>query len=509
MKNRHLIGLIGVLIVLGLTIFAYRLWYLQVPLLPGQTQDSWTVEANLQFNATTNPISAQFYIPRNPPNYSLLDEQFISRGYGVTTALENGNQLATWSIRRARGQQSIYYRAIFYRNTLNQPLSGLKVPSVTPAEFSDAQMPALEAIIAQTRSRSSNVRTFATEALKLLNDATDDNAKLLLQRDTSADNIAKTAIDVLSHANIPAMLTYSVSLQTQKNATFIPGLFIHNGQEWIYYDPLTGQTGLPNHLLVWYYGDNAASAINQGGAQMQFSIAVTAAPINALELVEQRGIEMQSTLMRFSPFSLPLRTQQIYLILLTVPIGAFVILLLRNYIGLTTFGTFMPVLIALAFRETQLLTGIFLFSLITAMGLAVRFYLDQLKLLLMPRLTAILIVVIIIMLAISILGFQLNLEKGLSIALFPMVILTMVIERMCIVWDERGASEAILSGVGSLVAASIAYVVMKNIYIEYLFFAFPELLLVLLGFTFWCGQYRGYRLTELYRFKSFLKRDNG
>jgi hypothetical protein len=109
--------------------------------------------------------------------------------------------------------------------------------------------------------------------------------------------------------------------------------------------------------------------------------------------------------------------------------------------------------------------------------------------------------VIILMILISILSQNLGLERGLSVALFPMVILTMTIERMCITWDERGASDAIRSGLGSLFAAVIAFAVMNNPAVEYLFFAFPELLLVLLALILWFGQYRGYRLTELMRFK--------
>ena len=161
----------------------------------------------------------------------------------------------------------------------------------------------------------------------------------------------------------------------------------------------------------------------------------------------------------------------------------------------------MPVLIALAFRETHGMWGITLFVVIVFFGLLARFYLDQLRLLLVPRLAAILTVVIILMIFISILSQNLGLERGLSVALFPMVILTMTIERMCITWDERGAADAIRSGVGSLVAAVIAYTVMSNLAVEYLFFAFPELLLVLLALILWFGQYRGYRFTELVRFK--------
>jgi hypothetical protein len=55
-----------------------------------------------------------------------------------------------------------------------------------------------------------------------------------------------------------------------------------------------------------------------------------------------------------------------------------------------------------------------------------------------PRLAAILVVVVCLMLGITVLSFRLGLEQGLSIALFPMVILAMTIERMSIVWEERG-----------------------------------------------------------------------
>jgi hypothetical protein len=191
---------------------------------------------------------------------------------------------------------------------------------------------------------------------------------------------------------------------------------------------------------------------------------------------------------------------------LLIPLGAFLLVILRNVIGIKTFGTFMPVLIALAFRETQLLWGVALFTLIVALGLAMRFYLEQLKLLLVPRLAAVLIVVVLLMAGISIISNQLGLERGLSIALFPMVILTMTIERMSIVWDERGPAEAIHQGLGSLAAATLVYLVMSNHFVAHLIFVFPELLLLVLAMTLLLGRYSGYRLFELFRFK-VLARD--
>jgi len=244
-----------------------------------------------------------------------------------------------------------------------------------------------------------------------------------------------------------------------------------------------------------------------GGRRPEVMVSVRRSEQAGVLAAAMRSNTVSPHLLQFSLLSLPVQTQEVYRVLLLIPLGAFLLVILRNVVGVKTFGTFMPVLIALAFRETQLVGGIVLFTLVVALGLAVRFYLDHLKLLVVPRLAAVLIVVVLLMAGISIISYQLGLERGLSIALFPMVILTMTIERMSIVWDERGPAEAIQQGAGSLVVATLAYLVMSNSYVAHIVFVFPELLLLLLALTLLLGRYSGYRLLELGRFK-VLARDN-
>jgi len=137
--------------------------------------------------------------------------------------------------------------------------------------------------------------------------------------------------------------------------------------------------------------------------------------------------------------------------------------------------------------------------------LLIRFYLEYLKLLLVPRLASVLIIVIILMAIISIFSHKLGFDRGLSVALFPMVILAMTIERMSLVWEELGAAEAMAQGVGSLIVAAFSFICMSNPYLEHLIFVFPELLLLILAFTLLLGRYTGYRLTELWRFRAALR----
>ena len=83
-----------------------------------------------------------------------------------------------------------------------------------------------------------------------------------------------------------------------------------------------------------------------------------------------------------------------------------------------------------------------------------------------------------------------------------MVILAMTIERMSVVWEERGAADAIRAGLGSLLIAIVAYLAMGIAWVEHIVFTFPETLLAVLALVLLAGRYTGYRLLELRRFRA-------
>jgi hypothetical protein len=505
-NNKHIYFLILSLFLIGSVVFCYRHWVLDVPLKDTETVNSWVVEANLKFKVRGNaPIQAKFMIPYSPPNLAILDEYFISHHYGVNTNLEGLNRQIVWSLRRGHGLQSLYYRAIL-KQTQTDDLKLPPPPLVKTAPVSENQQTAVETIISQARETSADIQTFSQSVIKLLNTQT-GNAKVLLNGNNTQEGLVQAILLVLNQSKISALPVRTLQLKVQRHAEFKWYITVYTGEHWVFIEPHTGAAGLPHDVLVWQYGLGEAFNVS-GGSHPSFNLTVSPAPMNALSIAKKRGLQTDSDLLRFSLLQLPVNAQETYKILLTVPIGAFIILILRNFVGLKTFGTFMPVLIALAFRETNVIWGLSLFTIIVAFGLLVRFYLAQLHLLLVPRLSAILTVVILLMVAISILSQNLGLDRGLSVALFPMVILTMTIERMCIVWDERGPADALKAGLGSLLSALIAYWAMSNAELQYLLFAFPELLLVLLAIILWFGQYRGYRLFELFRFKALAQKDS-
>ncbi len=501
----HLKVLIAILVTLGVLITAYQIFVVGIPITEDETDDLWNIDAKVEFQATPkNPVKVQMFVPPLSQDYVSLNESFISNNYGVSINRVDGNRKVTWSARRVSGNQTLYYRLV-----LTKRYSGEKPKAKGPI-FRDsiavegAEKIAAEALMAPIRQHSADIETFISETIKRVNNLNDDNVKLLLAGDTSTPNKAKTIELLLSIAHVPMERVHTIRLVADQPQT--PELWLRsfNGQDWLYFSPETGEQGLPADRLVWWTGDENLVSI-EGGKKLQVRFSLNNSQMNAIRLAKLTDENTDADFLEYSLYGLPLQTQQTFMIMVMIPIGVLVILVLRNLIGLQTLGTFTPVLIALAFREMQLGYGIALFTIITALGLSLRSYLEHLKLQMLPRLSVVLTFVVVLIATISLLSHKLGLERGLSVALFPMVILTMTIERLSITWEERGGGHAMKVAIGTLFAASLAHLLMTVPELNYFVFTFPAVLLILVGFMLAMGRYRGYRLTELFRFKAFLK----
>jgi len=506
MSRVHLYVLACGLIFIGLGLFFYKALVLGFPLSPQKVSEVWNVEAHISFFAQNKPAKVSLFIPRTARRFAIVNENFISQGFGITTATEGGNRRAEWAIRKAKGKQILYYRAEIRRIETNEAGVAVKPPEIEDPKFEGPYLAAAESLVTDIRARSADADTLVKELLKRLTTTQlDENIALLLGKQTSISNKVRLAVRVLAQAGLPARAVHGIRLEDEnKNAPLLHWIQIYDEKQWRAYHPITGEAGIPDDYMPWWRGTEPLVQV-KGGDRLEAILSVNLKQEEAVRAAIQSGKIKSPFLLDFSLFSLPVHAQAIYRVLLLVPLGAFLLVILRNVIGIKTFGTFMPVLIALAFRETLLLWGIILFSVVVGLGLAIRLYLEQLQLLVVPRLASVLTVVVLLMALLSVLTHKLGLERGLSVALFPMVIVTMTIERMSIVWEERGASEALQQGLGSLVVAAIAYLIMTIGYIEHIVFVFPELLLVLLAGTLMLGRYYGYRLLELLRFRALVK----
>ncbi|MDT4806793.1 7 transmembrane helices usually fused to an inactive transglutaminase [compost metagenome] len=501
----HLKVLITLLVSLGILITAYQIFIQGIPITEDETDDLWNIDAKVEFQASPkDPVKVQMFVPPLNRDYVSLNESFISNNYGVSINRVDGNRKVTWSARRASGNQTLYYRLVLTKRYTGEkpkdkgPIFRDSIPVEGPEKI------AAEALLAPIRQHSADVETFISETIKRVNNLNDDNVKLLLAGDTSTPNKAKAIELLLSIAHVPMERVHTIRLVSEQSQS--PELWLRsfNGENWLYFNPDSGEQGLPSDRLIWWTGDDSLITVD-GGKKVQVTFSMNNSEMNAIRLAKLTDENTDADFLEYSLYGLPLQTQQTYQIMIMIPIGVLVILILRNLGGLQTLGTFTPVLIALAFRETQLGFGIVLFTIITALGLSLRSYLEHLKLQMLPRLSVVLTFVVVLIAVISLLSHKLGLERGLSVALFPMVILTMTIERLSITWEERGGGHAFKVAIGTLVAATLAHLLMTVPELTYFIFTFPAVLLIMVGFMLAMGRYRGYRLTELFRFKAFLK----
>lgn len=506
-KNLHLKFLIFTCLFLGLAILAYQIFVLKIPIKENQLDNLWTVDAKISFEIKgSKSTNIEFFLPAKSKNYQVTDELFLANNYGQNIINQNENRMVIWSARALQGKQSIFYRANIVKNDKDFVESKGEIYRQAINIEDENEKNVVDRLTKDIRSKSSNTSTFITTAIHLVNNSENPDIKLLLKGDKSTNNKINILELILSQAHIPIQRVHTLLLEkstSQSLKTWIRSYIeaTPNKGAWYYFNPENGELNLPDNEIIWWIGDYPL--INIKNAQNErVTFSVDRSELTAIELSK---LASEENLKQYSFYTLPITTQFAYQSMLMIPFGVLVILILRNIIGISSLGTFTPVLIALAFRETGLGFGILFFTIVVFFGLLLRSYLEHLKLQMLPRLSIVLTFVVSIIIFVGLLSHKLGFEEGLSITLFPMVILTMTIERLSITWDERGAAFAIKVAIGTLIAASLAFLLMCYSPLVYFVFTFPAILLILISFMLAMGRYRGYRLLELFRFKALAE----
>lgn len=485
----------ALLMIAGIVLAVLRHMEMGIPWQAGEQRPVWMVEARIDFVAQNQPVKVSLNVPDNPPGFQILSEQAASPGYGFSIVQENRNRRAEWTIREASGPQTLYFMVQMVPVRSSGAPAPKRPPEPETVFWEEPQATAVEEILARAAEKSSTPESLTRELIKLLrSEDPNQNTALLL---TNSDYL-ELLTRMLNHADIPARIADGLKLEdARRRQQLRPFLQIYNGESWLTFNPMTGQQGLPEDVVLWR--QDAASRIDVvGGTNSQVSFAMLRQTVPAIQLARE---EMDNDgLGLLSLYQLPIEEQSMFRMLLLLPLGALMVAFLRIVIGIKTSGTFMPVLIAVAFVQTSLVPGLVAFVTVVAIGLLLRGYLSSLNLLLVSRISTLIILVIFITAGLSIMGYQLGFNTGMTVSFFPIVILAWTIERMSILWEEDGAREVIVQGAGSLFVAVCAYLIMSMPTAGHLTFNFPELHLVVLGLILLLGQYTGYKLSELRRF---------
>ena len=521
MQRLQLYALVGGLIAIGLGIFLFKVTALGFPLTPDRDADSWTIETKISFEGRNEPVLLRLALPSSTSGARIVDEDLIASGFGTDIEGAGESRYALFQRRSQTGRAVLFYRASLYQldvSTRNarseeapEAISDYRRRDRIRAiqENATPLLLALQSILQEAFDKSQDEDSFITRLAQLSSDSSDERVESIIDGGpTGLSNMADRMVFLLNAAGTPARVVSGIRLTTENRSVPIDRWMEYwIDDRWVAADPETALPLQASKILPITYG-GAPIVDGEGFRRLNVSFAIQRNLETQLSRAMQRGAQDAPFLAAISLLNLPIDMQLVFRVLFLIPIAALLIVLLKQVIGVPAFGTFMPVLIALAFRETQLLTGMLLFGLIVGAGLLLRAYFAQLKLLLVPRLAAILIIVTFLMMAIALMGDAFNVPLGLSISLFPIVILTMTIERMSTTWEEAGAKDAFQKAAGSFLGAALGYFVITNNLIEEMVFVYPELLLIVLAVVILLGRYNGYKLTEYRRFRRLAATSN-
>ena len=170
---------------------------------------------------------------------------------------------------------------------------------------------------------------------------------------------------------------------------------------------------------------------------------------------------------------------------------------MRQLMGIRTYGTFTPSLMALAVVHVDRTTAIIVFLLVTIIGITIRSYLPNLNLQRTARLAMVFTLVSISM-AIVMSGF-IYFDPGVDsiVVLLPVVVLTMLVDRIYTIADQRGMRTALIRLFWTVVAAFVSLFILLQADWSIWLVAYPEIHAVTLAVIIIIGLYQGPKLSEV------------
>ena len=509
MKNLFTVRKILTLCLLASIVFAvfsiyYKITYWGFDFRPNRIASVWSIDAHVSFKPTGDPIKVSMAVPTGAAKFKILNEDIVAKGYQIEKNTEKGRIILTSDPQTQ--DQDIYYRLTVYDNEEGRGKlreSSAQIP-IKPV-YNEQQMRMVEEILAAANTFDG---VWPQKIIALFNqEPMNPTLNAFLPVKITEKQRVQTMIDLLAVKKIPARMARGVRLEEGKQAAEADLMLeAYDGHKWRLYDIRTGKAGLPKNFIVFQHGGKSLLDV-QGGVDSKIRFSVLKSVISSFKLAGHRAqLNNFKKMFDYSIYSLPLLEQNTLKWLMVFPLGILVVVLMRNVIGIPTMGTFTPMLIAMSLVKTGFWPGLICFAIIISIGLLLRAVLSKLNLLLVPRISAVVIFVILIMQFMTITGYRMNWDIASSAVFFPIIITAWIIERASITWEEDGAANATREIIYSMITAVATYFVISNEYIRHITFAFDEVNLVILFTVMLLGTYTGYRLTELKRFSPLAKK---
>lgn len=497
-------------------LLAAHLWYTRPALdevLPASVRD-FTVE--LMFEGFGGEVRLGSFLPVSDERQTVIAESFEQDPLTFADEVTPAGRRAEWSGSPPPGQYLVRYQArIASRETRFELPAGLGfgMPLPDPARRQLEETQAIPYRHPEIKSLWNRIRPAQSadqvQVLRAIFDYTHDkiepapfkgytDALTALRLGQASCNGKSRLFAALARLNgIPTRLVGGVILENGSKRTSHQWVESWIGGHWVPFDPLNGHFAeLPADYLQLYRGDEALfSHTRDINFDFVFRIRHTLAPAMSAGGEREAGPAWLSGMARFMA-----QNERISSVFLLFPLVALIVTFCRNVVGLRTFGVFLPMLVAAGCVYTGLLPGMLGFVAILAVGAVMHRWFRGMRVLVIPRIAAVITVLTLLVLA----GGTL-LTEGVShrlalLALFPVVILSFAAERLQEMMEKSRLRELVRTIVWTMLVTIFCYLAFSSALLRGLFFQFPELLLAVLAAQLLVGRWTGIRASEFYRF---------
>lgn len=193
----------------------------------------------------------------------------------------------------------------------------------------------------------------------------------------------------------------------------------------------------------------------------------------------------------------------IYLILV-FPCLAFLVVFFRQFVGISTYGVYLPIMLALSFFVLGLGFGLGVILLVFILSLAIRHIFTKIEMLYIPRVALTLSTIALSFFIIIRMAITFNSSVVIQLAVFPMLLITTLSERFVSAQSYEGLKGAMIGITETIIIALISYLIMDAGIFRDLILAIPELVFIPLIGIIVLGKYAGLRISEYFKFRSIL-----
>ncbi len=515
--------LISVLLVPA-ALIAYKLFFLHYPLSALIPQASYRVDLSMQVDGHGEDIEISTFLPNSDARQLISEEQNMPGPFALNLIPDSLNRVASWRARELKGRHTILYtfsvqpQHIRYAVPEEMPIPSNYAESLAPYLAPTEGIQAGDPLIVETLQQAlAEPAPGILEAITAIYTYTRDD---LANRNFAGYTDALTALKLgEASCNGKGRLFVAMARTLKLPSRLVGGLILEQGAKrithqwvevfinghWVPFDPLNDHFAeIPANYLTLYYGDQVLFR-RTANVNFQYFFKMTKRLLPrppSQTVIKASALDLMNMYTLFGKVGI---SQNLLKIILMLPLGALMVTILRNVIGLDTFGTFLPALIAAAARETGFWWGMTGFLAIILIAVLVHMGLDHLRLLHTPKMAIMLTVVIIVMLLTSALSVEFGYVELAHVTLFPIAILAITAERFALVQTEQGLRQALKLLLTTLLAVGACFAVMDSLFFQSMVLVFPELLLVGIGLNLWLGKWIGIRASEFVRFRHLIK----